>query len=67
MAVVSTLSNYTQTTVTAPTAPSTESKFDIALMAPLIREMVVDGLIEEPKLQAVITSARSFFTGNQLF
>ena len=67
MAVVSTLSNYTQTTVTAPTAPSTESKFDIALMAPLIREMVVDGLIEEPKLQADITSARSFFTGNQLF
>lgn len=67
MANVADLSDYTQTTVSAPTEPSTSSKFDIQLMAPLIRELVVDGFVEEPKLQADITSARSFFTGDQLF
>lgn len=67
MANVAAKSDYTQTTVAAPTAPSTSSKFDIAMMAPLIREIVADGLVEEPKLQADITSARSFFNGNTLF
>ena len=67
MANVADLSNYTQTTVSAPSAPSTTSKFDLDMMAPLIRELVVDGLVEEPKLQADITSARSFFNGNSLF
>lgn len=67
MANVPGLSDYTQTVVTAPTAPSTTSMFDLPLMAPVIREMVVDGFVEEPKLQKDITSARSFFTGNALF
>lgn len=67
MAIVPSKTDYTQTTVTAPTEPSTSSKFDIAMMAPLIRELVVDGLVEEPKLMADITSARSFFNGNSLF
>lgn len=67
MANVANLSNYTQTTVGAPVAPSTESTFDLALMAPVIRELVVDGFVEEPKLQKDITSARSFFRGNEVF
>lgn len=66
MAIVSNLSNYEQTVVTAPTAPSTESVFDLDLMAPLIREIVANGLVEEIKLQQDITSARSFFTGNSM-
>ena len=67
MANVKSLSNYTQTTVTAPSAPSTSSTFDLGLMAPLIRELVVDGYVDEPKLSKDITSARSFFNGDQLF
>lgn len=67
MSNVAGLSTYTQTTVAAPVAPSTTSKFDLALMAPMIRELVVDGRIEEPKLQAEITSARSSFSGNSVF
>lgn len=67
MANVSTLSDYSQTTVAAPVEPSTSSTFDLGLMAPVIRELVVDGYVDEPKLQKDITSARSFFTGNQLF
>lgn len=67
MANVPSLSNYTQTTVGAPTTPSTTSTFDLGIMAPLIREIVADGLVEEPKLQKDITSARSFFNGNGLF
>lgn len=60
------LSNRTQTLVTAPTAPSTTSKFDIDLMAPLIRERVKEGIIEEPKIQAELSSARSFFNGETM-
>lgn len=67
MANVSTLSDYSQTTVAAPVEPSTSSTFDLGLMAPVIRELVVDGFVDEPKLQKDITAARSFFTGNQLF
>ena len=59
-------SNYEQTLVTAPTAPSTESLFDLDLMAPLIRELVVDGVIDEPKLSQDLDSARSFFTGQSV-
>lgn len=58
--------NYTQTVVTAPTAPSTESVFDLNLMAPLIRELVVDGVIDEPKLSQDLDSSRSFFTGQNV-
>lgn len=59
-------SNYEQTVVTAPTKPSTESLFDLNLMAPLIRELVVDGVIDEPKLSQDLDSARSFFTGQNV-
>ena len=40
--------------------------FDIDFAAPLIRERVRDDLVEEPKLQAELSSARSFFNGTQL-
>ncbi len=58
---------YTQTKVETPTKPSTTSVFDIDLMAPLIREIVKDGLVEEPKLSQDLTSANSFFSGDTLF
>lgn len=67
MANVPAKSNYTQTTVAAPTAPSTTSKFDIAVMRPLIREQVANEIIEEPMIQKEMTSARSFFNGDSLF
>lgn len=57
---------YKQTVVTAPTAPSTSSVFDLNLMAPLIRELVVDGVIDEPKLSQDLDSSRSFFTGQNV-
>lgn len=60
------LSNYNQTVVTAPTAPSTTSKFDLDEFHVLIRERVRDDVIQEPKLQAELNSARSFFHGEQL-
>ena len=59
-------STYTQTVVTAPTAPSTTSVFDLDIMAPLLREIVADGIIEEPKLSQDLDSARSFFTGQSI-
>ena len=58
--------NYEQTVVTTPTAPSTESKFDLQVQAPLIRELVRDGLVEEPKLALELDSSRSFFTGDRI-
>lgn len=57
---------YKQTVVTAPTTPSTTSVFDLNLMAPLIRELVVDGVIDEPKLSQDLDSSRSFFTGQNV-
>ena len=65
MATVDT-STYTQTIVTEPTAPSTESMFDLDIMAPLLREIVADGIIDEPKLSQDLDSARSFFTGQSI-
>ena len=59
-------STYTQTIVTEPTAPSTESMFDLDIMAPLLREIVADGIIDEPKLSQDLDSARSFFTGQSI-
>lgn len=59
-------STYTQTVVTAPTAPSTETVFDLNIQAPFIRELVADGLVEEPKLAQDLDSARSFFTGQSI-
>ena len=59
-------STYEQTVVTAPTEPSTSSKFDLDIMAPLLRELVSDKLIDEPKLAQDLDSARSFFRGNTI-
>lgn len=59
-------STYTQTIVQAPTAPSKTSVFDLDIMAPLLREIVADGIIEEPKLSQELDSARSFFTGQRI-
>ena len=59
-------STYTQTVVTEPTAPSTTSMFDLDIMAPLLREIVADGIIDEPKLSQDLDSARSFFTGQSI-
>lgn len=59
-------STYTQTVVGTPTAPSTTSVFDLDIQAPLIRELVRDGLVEEPKLSQELDSARSFFTGDSI-
>lgn len=62
------LSHYNQTTVTAPTAPSTTSTFDLTndYNRMLIRERVKDDVVFEPKLQKDISSARSFFNGETL-
>lgn len=60
------LSNYNQTVVTAPTAPSTTSKFDLDEFRVLIRERVRDDVVMEPKLQAELNSSRSFFHGEQM-
>ena len=61
------IGNYAQTTVTTPSEPSTSTKFDLEVQAPFIREIVKDGVIEEPKLQQELDSSRSFFTGDTVF
>lgn len=58
--------NYTQTVVTKPVAPSTSSMFDLTVNEPLIRELVADGIVKEPVFQTGITSARSFFKGDDI-
>ena len=57
---------YKQTVPAAPVAPSTSSVFDLTMMRPLLREIVVDRLFEEPSLQQEMTSARSFFKGQEI-
>lgn len=57
---------YTQTVPAAPTTPSTETTFDLGIQAPLIRELVSERIVREPEMQKELTSARSFFTGEQL-
>lgn len=57
---------YTQTTVTTPSTPSSETTFDLAVQAPFIRELVAEGVVEEPALAAEMDSSRSFFNGNTL-
>lgn len=58
--------NYSQTLVTAPTAPSTTSMFDLQVMEPLIRELVYEGYVKGPVFQTGLTSARSFFKGDDI-
>lgn len=60
------VTNYNQTTVTAPTAPSTTSVFDYDLNFPLYREIVKRDLVEEPTLKMELSSAKSFFKGNEI-
>ena len=57
---------YTQTVPAAPVAPSTVDTFDLGIQAPLIRELVSNKLVREPAMQKELTSARSFFNGEQL-
>lgn len=64
MATIST--GYNQTVVTAPTQPSSETVFDYDIQFPLYREIVKRDLIDEPKLQQELNSARSFFTGERM-
>lgn len=59
-------STYKQTVVAEPTAPSKTSMFDLDVMAPLLREIVADGIIDEPKLAQDLDSSRSFFTGQSI-
>lgn len=66
MAIKPGSNTYTQTVVTPATEPSTSSVFDLAVQAPLIRELVNDAVVPEPKLQAELNSARSFFTGDRI-
>lgn len=60
------VTNYNQTTVTAPTAPSTTSVFDYDLNFPLYREIVKRDLVDEPTLKMELSSAKSFFKGNEM-
>ena len=57
---------YVQTTVGKPSAPSTETVIDHTMMRPLLREIFVDRLFEEPSLQKEMTSAKSFFKGQEI-
>ena len=58
--------SYTQTTVGAPTKPSTSSVFDYDIQFPLYREIVKRDLIDEPEINKQLNSARSFFTGQNM-
>lgn len=58
--------NYTQTVVAAPTAPSTTSTFDLTAFASLIREKVATRIVDEPIMQRSLTSASSFFNGENI-
>lgn len=64
--IIPTSYGYEQTTVTAPTAPSTTSVFDYELNFPLYREIVKRDLVDEPTLKMELSSARSFFTGESM-
>ena len=65
MATITT--GYTQTTVKAPVdSPSTTSVFDYELNFPLYREIVKNDIIDEPTLKMELSSAQSFFTGQNM-
>lgn len=57
---------YTQTLVTAPTEPSTESVFDYDTQFPFYRDIFARKIVEEPVMQQELNSSRSFFTGSRL-
>lgn len=64
MATIST--GYTQTVVSTPTQPSTESLFDYDIQFPFYRDLFARKIVEEPVMQQEINSARSFFKGQGL-
>lgn len=57
---------HNQTIISAPTEPSTTSKFDIDVNAPFIRELVSKKVIEEPMYSQEMTAASPYFRGNEL-
>ena len=57
---------YTQTTVGAPTAPSTTSVFDYNIQFPFYRDLFARKIVEEPVMQQELNSSRSFFNGQSL-
>lgn len=64
---IPTPTTWSQTVVTTPTTPSDSSMFDLQFQAPLIRELVAERVVDEPKLQAELDSSRSFFNGQEMF
>lgn len=59
--------NYQQTVVAKPTAPSsTTASFDLSIAAPLIREKVATSIVDEPLMERSLTSANSYFKGEDL-
>ena len=57
---------YTQTLVTAPTQPSTETVLDYDIQFPFYRDIFARKIVEEPVMQQELNSSRSFFTGSRL-
>lgn len=57
---------YTQTLVTTPTQPSTETVFDYDIQFPFYRDIFARKIVQEPELQQELNSARSYFTGQRL-
>ena len=57
---------YTQTLVTTPTQPSTETVFDYDIQFPFYRDIFARKIVEEPVMQQELNSSRSFFTGSRL-
>ena len=57
---------YTQTTVGAPTAPSTTNVFDYNIQFPFYRDLFARKIVEEPVMQQELNSSRSYFNGQSL-
>lgn len=58
---------YTQTVPgPAPVGPSSTDVLDMKIMGPLIRQIWQTRIIDEPRMEWQITSAHSFFTGEQM-
>lgn len=57
---------YTQTTVGAPTTPSTTTAFDYDIQFPFYRDLFARKIVEEPVMQQELNSSRSYFNGQSL-
>ncbi|MEE0871570.1 MAG: hypothetical protein U0L52_09425, partial [Bacteroidaceae bacterium] len=60
------VTGYTQTTVAAPTQPSTTDVFDYEIQFPFYRDIFAREIVKEPEMQQELNSARSFFNGERL-